>query len=151
MRYFWQRFGDYYVRSLDSVNRTRKEPAMNFLFRFFTNVSPHPTLFPFFYIVYGHATYVLSLIRPWAKLLNKGVAFACIVHSSNNSTCLAWFIRFTYLFASRIARARPGQTTLLLIKLRRGLPKEFLYPSSRKAVIYLFDARVSCAKLILEV
>lgn len=53
---------NYYARSLDSVNRTRKEHAMNFLFHFFINVSCTPSHpISFFYIVYGHAT-----IRPLA-------------------------------------------------------------------------------------
>lgn len=73
--------GDYYVRCLDSVNRTRKEHAMNFLFRFFINVSCAPShLTSFFYIVYTagprghtpHTSFRLQSFDHGAKLFNKG-------------------------------------------------------------------------------
>lgn len=124
------------------AKRTR---AMNFLLRFFTNVSrlpPHPILSHSF-ILYTDTprTSIFAYkdqraFGPGAKLLNKGVAFACIVHSSNNSTRLAWFIRFTYihLLDLRIVSANSAKEHCLLIKLGRDhqhwlnllLPKEFL-------------------------
>lgn len=65
------------------------------------------------------------------------------MHSSNNSTCPAWFIRFHVAIhgPDREPERDQRQTTLLLIKLRRGLPKEFLSisPFVESSYLYLFD------------